>query len=193
MSAAELPLAAADLSRVTVVGTSCAGKSTFARGLSRILDIPCTEIDALYWLPDWQTRDRAELRALVDEAVDRPRWVLDGNYGSLRDLIWPRATAVIWLNYAFATVCRRALARTLRRSIDQESPFPGSRESVARSFLSRESILLRVIRSYPQRQRQYRAVFDGNDFPHLSRIEFRTCRSADAALQKLESTSMEKN
>jgi len=50
------------------------------------------------------------------------------------------------------TVCWRGLRRTLGRCVSTEAAFPGSRESFATAFLSRDSILLRVIENYPQRR-----------------------------------------
>ena len=41
------------MARVVVIGTSCAGKTTFARALARILTFPHIELDALHWLPNW--------------------------------------------------------------------------------------------------------------------------------------------
>ena len=40
------------MQRVMVVGTSCSGKTTLARGLSGALGVPHIELDALYWGPD---------------------------------------------------------------------------------------------------------------------------------------------
>ncbi len=41
------------LKRVSVVGTSCSGKTTFAKNLARLLNIEHIELDAIHWLPDW--------------------------------------------------------------------------------------------------------------------------------------------
>ena len=82
--------------------------------------MPHVELDAIHWLPGWEPRPREAFRALVGEAAAQPAWVMDGNYGTVRDLLWPRATAAIWLNYPFATVMGRALRRTVKRAFTGE-------------------------------------------------------------------------
>lgn len=46
--------------RVNIIGTSGSGKSTLARRLSEKLAIPYIEMDALFWLKDWQERTDAD-------------------------------------------------------------------------------------------------------------------------------------
>lgn len=171
-----------DLTRVVVIGTSGSGKTTFARALASMLGVPHIELDSIHWLPDWTPRDHDELRALVKEAVSDEHWVLDGNYRGLRDLIWPRATAIIWLNYPFSLVFWRALRRTLKRIVQRQELFSGNRESFRQTFLSRNSPLWWVITTYPRRRRDYRALSDKGVFPHLSWIEFQSRDQAEAFL-----------
>jgi adenylate kinase family enzyme len=103
-------LAGESMQRVVVVGTSCSGKTTLARQLSQMLGVPHIELDAVHWLPNWQPRPTDEFRRLVAEAVARESWVMDGNYSSTaRDIVWDRATTLIWLNYPFRVVFWRAL------------------------------------------------------------------------------------
>ena len=98
------------LARVAVVGTSGAGKTTFARSLSRALGTPHVELDALYWGPNWTPVPQEEFRARVASAVRAPTWIIDGNYSPVRDLVWRNATSLVWLNYPFTLVFSRALA-----------------------------------------------------------------------------------
>lgn len=116
--------------RVAVVGTSCSGKTTFARRLSRALDVPHVELDALYWGPGWSPAPPEDFRASVRDAISAPAWVADGNYSAVRDLVWSRATAVVWLDLPLRVVFPRALGRTLRRAITREELFGGNRESL---------------------------------------------------------------
>lgn len=171
------------LRRVVVVGVSGAGKTTFARALAARLGQPHVELDALFHLPGWQPRPMPSFRALVAGAVAAPRWVVDGNYRSARDLVWPRATCLIWLNYAFPRVFGRLFGRTVRRVVTGEVLFGGNREHFRQAFLSHDSILLYLCRSYPVRRRAYRAVFDAKAGP--ARVEFRHPREADRFLAAL--------
>ena len=122
-----------DLRRVAVVGTSCAGKTTFAAALAAQLQVPHIELDALHWRAGWVPAPGEVFRQAVATAVAAERWVSDGNYGVVRDLVWGRATAVVWLDYPFATVLWRALYRTARRALLREQLYSGNRETFKKS------------------------------------------------------------
>lgn len=175
------------LRRVIVIGSSCSGKSTLAKRLAANLGISHVELDSLYWLPNWVEREDSDFRKLVQEAVAHDAWVVDGNYSKVRQTIWPRATAVIWLNYSFALVFRRALVRTVRRSLWREPLYSGNRESFVRSFFTRDSILWWVITSFHSRRRKYEALRSANTFAHLEWIEFRRPSEAQSFFRRLES------
>jgi adenylate kinase family enzyme len=121
---------AGSMNRVVVIGTSCAGKTAFARSLACALSFPHVELDALFWQPNWTPRPSEEFRKLVAQELSQGCWVTDGNYNVVRDLVWSRATTVIWLNYVFPLVLWRALTRTVRRVMTQEELFSGNRESL---------------------------------------------------------------
>jgi adenylate kinase family enzyme len=80
--------------RVVVTGSTGSGKSTLAGELARRLGAPRVELDALHWDPGWQAAPRDVLRARVDAAVPADaRWIVDGNYRMVRDIVWTRADA----------------------------------------------------------------------------------------------------
>ena len=155
-----------DWSRVAIVGTSCSGKTTLARALASRLDVPHVELDALYWLPNWQARPDDEFRDLVAARTAGTRWVVDGNYRRVaRAVLWPRASVILWVNYPLPLVLWRGLRRTLRRSITAEELFAGNRESLKRAFLSRDSILLWVVKTWRRRRRDYGALYAQRRYP----------------------------
>ena len=170
------------MERLIVVGTSCSGKTTLARRLARILGSPCIELDAFHWKPAWQPRPAEEFRQMVNDAAAGERWVMDGNYSRVRDIVWARGTTVIWLNYPFPIVLWRALCRSVKRAATQEELFSGNRESFRKSFFSRDSIVLWVICSYRRLRRDYRRLLDDGDYPHLQVIELRNPGQADALI-----------
>ena len=177
--------ASCGMERLIVIGTSCSGKTTMARRLSGILGAPCIELDAIHWKPAWEPRPAEEFRQMVSDVAAGERWVMDGNYSRVRDIVWARGTTVIWLNYPFRVVFWRALCRTVRRAATREELFSGNRESFRKSFFSRDSILLWVITSYRRLRRNYRRILDSGDFPHLRVIELRDSAQAEALLASI--------
>lgn len=175
--------------RIIVVGTSCSGKSTLAGEIAGALGYRHIELDALYWLPDWQERDRDEFRAMVSEQVAADEWVLAGNYRRLaQDIVWSRGTHLVWLNYSFPLVMQRALRRTLGRALSRKELWPGVRESFRTSFMSRDSILLWVIKTFAKNRAEYRAIFDDRaKWPHLNRVELSHPEQARALVRGMAS------
>ncbi len=176
-----------DLRRIVVVGTSCSGKTALANSLSKKLGSPHIELDTIHWLPDWVPRPVEEFRKLTSVAIAEESWVVDGNYSSsVRDLVWPRATALVWLNYPFRVVIWRAWRRTISRVITRKELYSGNRETFAMAFFSGDSILWWVITTFHRRKREYRAIFQSGDFHHLGVIELKRPADADRLLQSLQ-------
>lgn len=167
-----------DLARVVVIGPSCAGKSTFAHELARLTEAAFVELDYIAWCPDWVLRSVADQRASAMEFVAEDRWVIDGNYTHLRDIIWPRATALVWLNYPFHVVWIRAMRRTARRVVTGEAVCNGNRETIRQVFFSRNSILRWVWSSYRPIQDRASAAMSSDLASHAVRFEFGHPRDA---------------
>ena len=178
-----------DLSRVLVLGSSCSGKSTFARDLSLITGTRHVELDALHWGPNWRARPHDELADEVRDIAQTPNWIVDGCYFALQSILWPRATAAIWLNYPFQTVGWRATKRTFRRVSTRERLYSDNRESLVRALFSRDSILLWVVTSYPQRRQEIPEQRRRPEFSHLAVREFKHPRQASRFLESLADAS----
>lgn len=153
--------------RIVVVGTSGSGKTTLARCLAEMLEIPHIELDALHWGPDWTEMPLHVMQERVRAAIRADAWTLDGNYSKVRDIVWPRATHIVWLDYSIPVVLWRILERTARRVITQEELWNGNRESLGKA-LGRDSILLWVLRTYRRRRRDYPRLFAEPKFAHLT-------------------------
>lgn len=167
--------------RIAVVGTSGAGKTTFSKRLAELLAREHVELDALHWGPSWTPRPDFVER--VREAAARDQWVIEGNYREVRDVVWQRATALVWLNYSFPVVFARALARTVRRVLAREPLYAGNRESIGRAFFDLEGIPWWVIRTYRRRRREYGALLRDPRYAHLTVFELRKPDEASALLR----------
>ena len=169
--------------RVSVVGSTGTGKTTYARRLAEILDVPHTELDAIVWQPSWTPLPPDEFRARVAERIADPGWVVDGNYGGaeVRPMVWSLADTIIWLDFSLPVIYRRLLIRTLDRVRDGRELWPGTgnRETIRNAFFSRESLFWWALKSYWRRKRSYTALFARPEYAHATRLRFRTPAEAD--------------
>lgn len=168
--------------RVVVVGTSGAGKSTFAAKAGQILGAPHVELDALHWEADWQETPAEEMRARVSDAVAGPRWVVDGNYAMVRDLVWPRAEALVWLDLSLGRCLWQVVRRTIRRALTREVLWGNNREPVLRNLLTRESIIWWTLSTHASRRREYEAALADSAWAGLPVHRLRTPSEVAALL-----------
>jgi adenylate kinase family enzyme len=171
---------AVKLARVVVVGTSCSGKTTFARRLASILGTCCFELDALYWGSGWTRRPDFQQEVLA--AAQQSRWVIDGNYSRVRDLIWRRCTAIVWLDYSFGRVFSRALRRTMRRVVIGERLYGGNRETIRNALFDVEAPLWLVVRTHGKRRREFPELFRRPEYRHATVIQLCAPAAAETFL-----------
>lgn len=177
--------------RFLVVGTSGAGKSTFAEALSKATACPWVELDALYWGPGWKAVPHAQFEHGVRAATQGERWVADGNYTAVREVLWPRATHVVWLNYSRWTVFSRLLWRTLARGLVRTELWQGNRESLRMAFFSRESVLWWSYSTFEKNRRKYAALRDDPQYAHLEWTEITRPSQTKAFIERCAKTARE--
>lgn len=173
--------------RIVVIGLTGSGKTTMARELGGRLGIPHVEMDALHWEPGWQMAPLEVFRERASEATAGEQWVIDGNYSKVRDLTWPRADTVVWLDYPLRVSLWRLWWRTLRRVFSGEELWNGNRESFRGAFLSRDSLFLWAIQTYPRRKRDYPVLLQQPEHAHLRVIRLTSPRAADRWLAQIGS------
>jgi adenylate kinase family enzyme len=174
------------MKRVVIIGSSCSGKSTFAKQLADKLVVTHIELDQWHWLPDWVERPDPEFRALVDKASSAEYWVIDGNYSVARDIFWPRATTIIWLNHSFPLVLYRAVTRSIHRSSTKQALFAGNIETFRHSFFSRESIILWVLTTFHTKRARYVNLLASDELRDINIIELSGQKQVDAFLDNVK-------
>jgi AAA domain-containing protein len=171
-----------DQPRIVVVGSSGSGKTWLARALAERLGREHVELDRLHWGENWSRRE--DFQQQVEEIIARDSWVIEGNYRAVRERVWKRATAIVWLNYSIFVALRRASARSLRRIIRKEELWGGNRETFRRAFFSHEGPVLWILQSHHRRRRQFREMFASEAYKHLTVFDLRRPSEAEAILSE---------
>ena len=96
--------------RTVVIGNSGSGKSTLAEAMANLAHIPVIDLDLLHWEGDGYGSKRNEhvARRMVLEVSSQPRWIIEGAFGWLAEVAIPKATALIWLDFPWSLLPRRA-------------------------------------------------------------------------------------
>jgi adenylate kinase family enzyme len=171
---------------VSVVGTSGAGKSTFASALARVLGASWLELDSVYHQPGWEPLPAAEYRSRVAAAADGERWVIDGNYSTVRDIVWARADTVVFLDLPRRTVMRRIIVRTLRRVAGRVELWNGNRERWRNFFTldKEESVIVWAWQTHARNRARYTAAAADPAFAHLRFVRLTSPRAVRQFLRE---------
>jgi adenylate kinase family enzyme len=174
------------LMRIVVTGTSGAGKTTLSRRLATLLEVPHVELDAIKWQPGWcdlVRHDPDEFVRRVTLAIAAEAWVVDGNYGPVRDAVWGLATHLVWLDYERRVIMARVIGRTLLRAALRTELWNGNRE---RLRLHRPSHPIRWAWStWDRRRREIAERLSRDEYAGLVVLRLRRPREAPLAIEML--------
>lgn len=148
------------MKKVIIIGPSGAGKTVLAQALSRKLSIPHVELDSIHHQDNWQPIDKDEFVRVVNSLTSKDSWIFCGNYFSILGIeFWKKADTIIWCDYSFPLVLLRLLRRTIRRVSTKQLLWNGNRETFLVNFLSHDSVILWMIRSWSKQKKRYGPLF----------------------------------
>ncbi|MPZ52395.1 MAG: adenylate kinase [Acidimicrobiia bacterium] len=146
--------------RISIRGCSGSGKSTLGGELSRLLNLPYHELDAIMHGPDWKPTPEEEMKALVAEIAAGDRWIIDGNYRFVQPIITKRVDLVVALDLPRYLIMSRLVWRTLSRIATREELWNGNTEQWRNLFNTdpEENIILWGWTQHPQHRKQIDAL-----------------------------------
>jgi adenylate kinase family enzyme len=172
------------LERVLVAGISGAGKTTLARRVGVVLDLPVVEVDALRHGPGWAPLPTfaADLRALAAQE----RWIADSaGYPEAIELLWPRADTVVWLDLPRARVMARVIRRSFGRALTRRELWNGNREDF-RNWLDPEHPIRWAWTQHGPRRRAIAAMLAAPGAPAC--VHLRTPREVREWVRSLQAS-----
>ena len=87
------------MTRVLIIGCPGSGKSTFARALQEITQLPLVHLDMLFWNADRSTVSREVFWERLDAVLQKEQWIIDGNYSNTMERRMKACDTVFFLDY----------------------------------------------------------------------------------------------
>mgnify|MGYP003301272969 CR=1 FL=1 len=86
---------------VGLLGPNGAGKSTLARKLGEKTGLPVVHLDQIWWAPGhWQHIEKPEFDEKLALELEKPRWILDGNFRRTLEMRLQKCDTVIYLDFS---------------------------------------------------------------------------------------------
>lgn len=173
--------------RVLVVGRTGSGKTTLARQLAPALGAPHVELDSLHFTVDLDTVPQELLRERTQAAVAAPAWVTDGNKRAVRDLVWPRADTLVWLDYPLIVSLWRLSRRALRRAEDLRARSAGgdASKSTWQLMTSAARGVMTALRSHRGQRSEFPHLLGLPEHRHLAVVRLRSPRATTRWLEQV--------
>lgn len=87
------------MKRVLVLGCPGSGKSTFSRKLNQKTALPICYLDRLLWNSDKTTVSRDVFNQRLAKELQKPTWIMDGNYSFSLTMRLLRCDTIFLLDY----------------------------------------------------------------------------------------------
>ena len=103
------------MERVIIIGCGGAGKSTLARKLGEKTGLPVVHLDQIWWEPgNWQHMTREEFDVRLAAELEKPRWILDGNFNRTLEVRLEKCDTVIYLDYPRLVCLKNWIGRVIQ-------------------------------------------------------------------------------
>lgn len=149
--------------RICIIGPSNSGKSTLAAKLSQSHNLPVFHLDQIAHIhgSKWQRRPNIEFLREHQKIIEKPQWIVEGNYSSLLPERLKFADYVLWLDLPLVGCGLRYLKRCLRGRHNRIGGLSNCRE------FPNLALLAYSWRIYPKSRPYYQILLTEMNMPYL--------------------------
>ena len=112
------------MERILIIGCSGSGKTTLARRMGEMLHLPVVHLDKIWWTGNWETVSREEFDAALAVELEKPQWIMDGNYSRTMEVRLAKCDTIVYLDFDRIT-CLWGMVKRVTRCYGRTRPDMG--------------------------------------------------------------------
>ena len=113
-----------DIKRIAIIGAPGTGKTTLAKNLGNIYELPVKHLDTIHYLDNWVLRDTKQRDKMIIEEGKKENWILDGTFIDTLEQRTDRADLIIFLDYPRATQLKGIFKRRITHLGNKKHEIP---------------------------------------------------------------------
>lgn len=160
--------------KINIIGSPGAGKSTFAKKLSNILNLPLYYLDMIWHKPDKTNIFREEFDIQLYNILKKDRWIIDGNYQRTLEIRLKNCDTVFLMDYPVEVCLLGAYSRIGKKRED----LPWIESTLDENFKQ-------FIIDFPKKQLPSIYKLINEDYKSKNVIIFKSRKEADDYLRQI--------
>lgn len=169
------------MQKILIIGNAGGGKTTFAKQLAEKTGLPLVHLDRLYWHGNWEHVSREEFDGLLQAELEKPRWIIDGNFNRTIEHRLQYCDTVFFFDLPTVTCLWGITKRVLKNHGKSREDMGGN--CPEHFDKQKRSLYQNVIHFNKQHRKDYYELL--SKAPHAQIIVFRSRRDAKRFLASL--------
>ena len=170
------------MKRILIIGNAGSGKTTFAKVLAEKTNLPLIHLDKLFWCGEWEHLSREEFDDVLQKELDKPEWIIDGNFSRTLPHRLEYADTVFYFDLPTITCLWGSTVRVIKNYGKTRDDMGGN---CPEYFDKQKASLYKAIFSFNRTHRKkYRKLFGEQNNKNV--VIFKSRKQANRYLKELE-------